>query len=198
MNGLSLLVVTEHGPHAAPFLDRLAGIAAELGAEFVEHDGRGARCLEDVLDDAIAACSDGWILRLDDDELPSPEMLDWLRAGRFIAGRHWAFPRMHLWPDEHSFITTAPLWPDVQTRLSMKELAGGRSVIHQGSPFGTGKVAPVAIEHHKFIVRPLEERRALVDRYDAIDAGAGSRFAAFSLPEELADVTLAVRGAVTV
>jgi hypothetical protein len=44
-------------------------------------------------------------------------------------------------------------------------------------------VAPVALEHHKFLVRSWVERRELLERYDEIRAGAGSRFVVFSLPE---------------
>ena len=38
--------------------------------------------------------------------------------------------------------------------------------------------------HHKFRVKSIEERRAIVERYDNIAAGAGTAFKAFSVPEE--------------
>lgn len=191
---LTILCVTNYGAHSAPFLSALDGIAEFLGAEYVEHDGSYARCLEHVLDDAVAACPDGYILRLDDDELPTDEMIGWLAAGRYQQHDHWAFPRLNLYPDAGTYIRTEPLFPDLQTRLSVKAKSGGRAQVHEGSPFGTGEIAPVAIEHHKFIVRPLQERRALLERYERVWDGAGSgHFAAFSVPEDLADVELVVR-----
>lgn len=63
-------------------------------------------------------------------------------------------------------------------------MAGDRGAIHAGSPYGGGHEAPVAIEHWKFIVRTLAERRAIIERYDRVQEGAGSRFRAFSCPED--------------
>ena len=69
----------------------------------------------------------------------------------------------------------------------MKAKAGGRNRVHAGSPFGTGRRAPCAIEHHKFLVRPRDEREALLGRYEQIQPGAGKGFAMFSVPELYAD-----------
>jgi hypothetical protein len=195
MSDLTILCVTNYGAHAAPFLSRLDAIAHDLDAAFVEHDGTDASVIEDVLDVAVASCpDDGWILRLDDDELPNVAMIEWLRDGCYRAAPHWAFTRWHLYPHEKAYIVTPPLYPDLQTRCSIKAYAGGRSEVHQGSPFGTGTIAPagVAIEHHKFLVRPIEEREALVARYESIRPGAGRDFEAFSLPEKLAELDLQV------
>jgi hypothetical protein len=180
---LTILCVTEHGPHSPPFITDMEEIAEQLDAAFVLYDGRGAECLENVLDQAVASCPDGMILRLDDDERCAPEMRDWLEDLAWAEHDHWAFPRYNLYPDESSYITSLNLYPDLQTRLSTKEKSGGRNVIHCGSPYGTGQIAPCHIEHHKFLVRSQEERAATLQHYERIVPGAGSRFVQFSLPE---------------
>src|SRR5690606_10758983 len=87
----------------------------------------------------------------------------------------------------HSYIVNPPLWPDLQTRLSVKAKSGGRTRVHAGSPFGTGTVAPCVLEHHKFLVRPRGEREALVERYERIERGAGLGYSMFSVPEPYED-----------
>ncbi len=183
---LSILCVTEHGDHSPPFIADMAEIAEQLEAAFILYDGRGVGCIENVLDQAVATCPNGMILRLDDDERCSPEMRDWLEDCCWLEDNHWAFPRLNLWPNQFMHLTSHALYPDLQTRLSVKWKSGGRHLIHVGSPFGTGRVAPCAIEHHKFLVRSLEERRALADRYEQVAPGAGTnQYRAFSVPEDV-------------
>lgn len=184
---LTILCISEGRAYSAPFIEEMRHAAEILAADFVHlrdgHDLHSGGYLESVLDEAVAQCPDGYILRLDDDELLPSETVDWLLSGRYQADDHWAFPRRNLWPDPQHYIANPPLWPDLQTRLSVKEKAGSRPQIHSGSPYGTGKVAPVPIDHHKFLVRPREEREALVQRYDNIAPGAGGQYVMFSLPE---------------
>lgn len=187
---LTILCVTQHEPFADRFLAAFAEIAGDVGANYVEHDGSGAGCIEHVLDDAIASCPDGYILRVDDDESVTFSMVRWLARREFVEADHWAFPRRHFFPDRSTYIASAPLYPDLQTRLSVKAKAGGRSGVHDGSPHGTGTVAPVHLNHHKFLVRSYEERRAIVERYEAIRPGAGHGFREFSLPEDAPDLEI--------
>lgn len=188
LEDLTILCVTEYGPHSEPFLCAMDALADRLECDFVQHDGRGAGCIENILDDAVAGCVSGYILRLDDDEKPSPGMERWLASGAYRESDHWAFPRAHLYPSACSYITSGELWPDLQTRLSVKERSGGRYQVHAGSPHGTGRRAPCVLEHHKFLCRGVAERTDLVGRYERMGAGAHHRV--FSLPEE-ADVTVA-------
>lgn len=202
MTDLSILCVTRMGAHARRFLGDMEMLADGLGVEFVlcvdadptRFDDLGTVVsrwvrsdgyIESVLDEAIAQCSGEYVLRLDDDECVSVEMARWLEDRSYRADDHWAFPRMHLWPDGRHYITNPPLWPDLQTRLSVQAKAGGRTVIHAGSPYGTGQVAEVAIEHHKFLVRDRAEREALLAEYEAIMPGANA-WAPFSVPEMFA------------
>jgi hypothetical protein len=204
MSDLTILCVTKFGFHAGGFIRRLGETASALGAGFVLGADaplpswladdwtivplESAGYIESVLDEALAACPDGYVLRMDDDEQISPAMLAWLAAGAYLEAEHWTFPRMHLWPDREHYILNPPLWPDLQTRLSVKAMAGNRHQIHEGSPYGTGNVAAVAIEHHKFLVRPLAEREQLLEHYETLQPGAGGdQFGLFSVPERYAD-----------
>lgn len=207
MTDLSILCVTNLGAHTPPFIGIMTTLSDVLDAEFViALDGAtlptvpherlrmtagAARTLvvesggyiESVLDEAVAACSGDYILRLDDDECCSPAMVSWLAERVYREHQHWAFPRMHLWPDKDHYLVNTPLWPDLQTRLSVKHMAGQRTQIHQGSPFGTGHVADrIAIEHHKFLVKDRTERERLLAHYERLLPSAND-WAAFSVPE---------------
>ena len=184
---LTVLCVTKAEPYAQPFLARLAQDAAIIGATLrVETDGAGVSSdgyIESALDQAIERCDDGYVLRVDDDETLSLALLEWLRAGKYLTADHWAFPRRNLWPDAQRYIANPPLWPDLQTRLSVKAKAGGRAGVHDGSPHGTGEVCPHPIDHHKFVARTRVERELLVQHYEHLKPGAGTEYMMFSLPE---------------
>ncbi len=185
---LTILCISEGRDYAEPFIKQMQGEAEDLQAEFVHlvdgQDVHSGGYLESVLDEAVARCETEYILRLDDDEVLPPETVEWLHAGGYRASEHWAFKRRNLWPDIEHFVFNPPLYPDLQTRLSVTAKSGSRPGIHSGSPFGTGEIAPVPIDHHKFLVRSREEREALVQRYDNVAPGAGSQYVMFSLPEK--------------
>lgn len=199
---LSILCVTNAEPHAGSFLLRMSRLARLLDAEFVIGlDGErahksgfnmwctktinlnGAGYIESVLDEAVNNCAGDFIFRLDDDEAASPALGKWLLSGAYKDADVWCFPRVYLWKDDQHYIPE--LFPDVQTRLTTKGKAGGRNVIHSGSPYGTGRIAPYAIEHHKLLVKTIEERERILDHYETIQVGAGRRpeFAKYNLPE---------------
>jgi hypothetical protein len=146
--------------------------------------------VESVLDEAIGACQGEYILRLDDDESVSPTMVRWLDRSAFIAEPHWCFSRAWLWLDPGHFLRMEPFWPDYQTRLSLKAQSGGRSLVHQGSPYGLGHVAPTTIEHHKLLLWSHRERLAHVAHYDQLSSGAGQASRGFYLPEELPSLVI--------
>lgn len=187
---LSILCVSAGADYAVPFVDEMRELALELDAPFVLFDGRGADVIEHVLDDAVRECPNGYVLRLDDDERVSGPMRAWLAAGEYLAADHWSFPRAHLYPDVDHYVTTAPLWPDLQTRLSIRAKSAGRRSVHAGSPWGAGRTAPVVLEHYKFLVRPFSVRVELVEHYERLQAGAGRGFEVFSVPE-LFDLAIA-------
>jgi hypothetical protein len=158
---LSILCVTEAEPHAEPFLLSMLDLATHCEAELVVAcDGLDAfeRVLEmprvadnadvsmveskgyveSVLDYALRRVSSEWVLRLDDDERVNPPLALWLVERDFVREPLWSFRRVNLWQDARHALDTALLWPDPQTRLSRRELAGGRKSIHVASPAGSG------------------------------------------------------------
>lgn len=207
MKLLSILTVTKAEPYTIPFLRSMREVAERAKAEFViAGDGPNAvktlkawglgdeeilvsvaskGYIESVLDTAINCCGGRYILRIDDDEFMSAEMQKWVVDEKYTESDHWKFPRAHLWGNRNQFIDMAPLWPDHQTRLSVRKKSGNRTFIHAGSPFGGGKLAPVLLEHGKFLVKSKEERKAIADRYDSFGVGLGSHgMLPFNLPEE--------------
>ena len=174
-----VLAVDGHNNH-----ERLKVYFTELATfriEFVESRG----FIESVLDEAVDLTTREYIFRLDDDESMPDSLIEWLSRGEYREHPHWKFNRAHLWRDEQTVITNSPLWSDHQTRLSTRALSYGRNTIHCGSPFGGGELAPYPIVHHKFLVKSLEERRKIVERYDLIHPSAGESFKVFSVPEDV-------------
>jgi hypothetical protein len=197
-----LLCVTKAEPHAERFIQAMEDAAFLIGAGMVlcfdglvsvetapwvrRHQVASDGTIESILDEAIRYCQAEFVLRLDDDERMTPGMVDWLRTGDWASNDLWAFPRLNLWGDERHFIKADPLWPDLQTRLSTREKAGGRLGIHDGSPFGPGRIADVEIEHHKFLVRDRAARLEIAQRYEAVrpNAGLGPSYLPFGIPED--------------
>ncbi len=177
---LSVVCVTQAESRALPFVDEQRQLAQYLRAEFVL-GASGARAvmafpnampvegeyLEQMLPQMFKRCTGQFVLRLDDDERCTPAMVEWLKAGSFTEYDNWHFCRAHLWPDEKHHIVSPPYWPDYQTRLSIRAKANRPATLHAGSPY-PGRVAPCAIEHHTFLVKNREERRAITNRYQML------------------------------
>lgn len=208
---LSILCVTKGEPNVWHLLERMAGNALDLGAQFVlVADGpialSGIKALnikwnpdfdylicqspesKGYIESILDYCIDSfptreYIFRLDDDESMPDELIQWLSCGEYRSHPHWKFNRAHLWRDEKTVITNPPLFPDHQTRLSTRALSYGRTSIHCGSPFGGGELAPYPIIHHKFLVKSLLERQDIVRKYDQAQSGMGHNFRVFSVPE---------------
>jgi len=204
---LSILCVTNNQhPYVTRFVLALHRLATTLGAELVlgldreraqraefrslatvAIDLQADKLQEDVLDQAVDACRGAYILRLDDDEMVSPALENWLMGGSWAAGyaRVYAFPRVYLWPDPEHILTNEGMYPDLQTRLGKRECMKGVNYIHAGNPCGTGQVIPFAIEHHNLLVKTRAEREATLARYESIRAGAGTipHYARYNCPE---------------
>ena len=206
---LSIVCVTNDiGRDAGAFVNRMIRLARTLGAEFVLGlDGELAQksnmrrfadkvidlpahdipLQETVLDIAIESCAGKYVLRLDDDEVVSPALEDWLKTGAYQNGGLFAFPRVYMCPDGQHVLANEGMWPDLQTRLGLKSLMFGVNSIHAGNPNGTGLVVPYALEHHKLLVKSYAERKRIADRYEAIKPGAGYSFTygRYNTPEDI-------------
>jgi hypothetical protein len=201
---LSILCISKIEPFSLQFIGSMRDLAYRLGAEMViAADGDDAVIraeetfgtkvqifpvlsegyLESVHDIAVSVCTGDCVLRLDDDEQCSSAMINWLTAEKYKAYDHWKFPRAAMWHGG-MYLRSPQLWPDHQTRLSVKSKALGRTTLHAGSPHGGGFCAPVAIEHYKFVVKTFTQRMRIAENYDRIWAGSGTNgMLAFSLPE---------------
>jgi len=207
---LSILCVTNAEPHAGLFIMRMHRLATILNCEFVIGlDGENAQsgCLrkfadvaidlpahdvplqEMVSDLAVNACSGDYVLRLDDDEVVSPALETWLRQKKYESGNLFAFPRVYMYPDKYHTLCNDGIYPDLQTRLGLKQNMLGINFIHAGNPNGCGQVVPYAIEHHKLLVKSYEQRKEIADRYEAIREGAGTlpHYARYNMPELIYD-----------
>lgn len=86
------------------------------------------------LADLAARCSGDWILRIDDDEVPTSaltERLPWLitqQVAQYWVPRRWVFPSVSHWLDE------PPWWPDYHNRLVRRNASLRFSgVLHSGA-----------------------------------------------------------------
>lgn len=142
--------------------------------------------LESILDLVISRAGGAYILRLDSDETLCAAAERWLISQTWKTGLLWAFPRANLYKSSRQYIKGA-LWPDLQTRLSTAELAGGRADIHAGSPHGTGALCPWPILHYKYLWRNRTERYRIAQVYEQVRPGAGfgEHYRAFGLPETI-------------
>lgn len=193
---LSILCVSRCQDYTKRFFTHFRALADILGAEFVlAHDRcatpdcaadkylpvetRGA--IEDVLTAAHMACSRDYVLRLDDDETLSPAAIMAV-AQADLSGRVFAFPRANLVGDERTAVKSGHLFPDFQVRLMPKE-AETRTRIHEGLP--ADACLPGMILHHKFLLKTVDERRAIAATYESRQPGCGTgHYLQFSVPED--------------
>jgi hypothetical protein len=146
--------------------------------------------VESVLERVLKAAKAPWILRLDDDESMSEAMFGWLSSRKYLHQNTdvWSFPTCALWGDDGHFITNKPLWPDPHVRLVTWQRTDWRNEPHAGSIVGLGRPAPVAILHHKYLLKSYQERIALAAKYDGLVAGGGTgAHLPFTLPEHFYD-----------
>ncbi len=144
------------------------------------------------------SCPSTWVLRLDDDELPSAALLSWIEAhlsavqtDAVAVHRRWCLfgrdgimrysrAEMFYWNDNR------PELLDPQTRLFRPDRVRYANQIHTpGFSVPLFEVAPsfAPIFHFDWILRSLSERLNKIHNYEAQEPGAGSNFAHFYLPE---------------
>lgn len=130
-----------------------------------------------------------WVVRLDDDELPSRGLCQWIEAradglGRDVIGfeRRWIrwTAAGHCEYSRHPLILSQLGVLDAQWRLFKPTEVRYRTDIHTPG-FYVPKGSPIAphrayIAHFNWLVRPASERRMQVEDYDRQEPDAGSRF----------------------
>lgn len=120
-----------------------------------------------------AQCSGDWILRIDDDEVPSPgltERLPWLisqQVEQFWVPRRWLYPTSDQWLDE------LPWWPDYHNRLVRRNghlrFSG---VLHTGAePVLPANFLESPLYHLECILKDRRSREAKVVRTEEMRPG---------------------------
>lgn len=200
MTKLSVLCVSKCEPYTKRFFTHFRAIADIFGAEFVlAHDRcnppdcgadkylsvEASGTIEDVLIDAHRACSGEYVLRLDDDETLSAHAIFLVRGmiEEDLDGRIYAFPRANLIEDESTAIVSGSLFPDFQVRLMPRD-AENRTLLHEG--LSPNEAIKGLLLHHKFLVKSVDERRAMAAAYEIKRSGCGTgHYLQFSVPEDV-------------
>jgi hypothetical protein len=172
--------------------DDSRAILARAGAEFMEvaaeHD-RG----EDVLWRGAEAADAEWLLRIDDDEIPSAALIRWIEQ----VGVHRQEPSIYVscrtvWHGGYSrlegfyFNHSRPDFLMPQPRFFRPDRVRYTDALHTAGieTDGTGWAPDAAYYlHFDWLVRSMAERLAKLARYEAQRPGGGRDFAHFSIPE---------------
>jgi hypothetical protein len=119
-----------------------------------------------------AQCSADWILRLDDDELPSASLLEQLPSltsardvTQYWLARRWLYPDAAHWLDEW------PWFPDFQPRLIRNDaLMWFPGVFHSGFEFSMpARFLDAGLYHLLCVLADHPARMGRVERYQSID-----------------------------
>jgi SAM-dependent methyltransferase len=122
-----------------------------------------------------SACSGEWILRADDDELPSAALKEVLRP--LLDEReptHYWLPRSWMYPTPDTRITEGIWLRDIQLRL-VRNLPGlWRFSGHVHSNIevtGAGRIVDAPLLHLALLIADLEQRRVKVEAYERVMPG---------------------------
>ena len=118
-------------------------------------------------------CSGDWIFRVDDDEVPSPELiqrLPWLLAQQveqYWVPRRWVYPTPHQWLDE------LPWWPDYHNRLVRRNAELRFSgILHTGAdPVLPARFVEWPLYHLECVLKDRPAREAKLERIEALRPG---------------------------
>jgi hypothetical protein len=138
-----------------------------------------------------ALCSCDWILNVDDDELPSAELLaaipDLIAADDVT---HYWLLRRWLWPDGAHTIAEHPWTTDYQLRLVQNDerLLRFPSETHRPiEAIGPGRYVRAPLYHADLLLQPFERRLAKARKYEGLRpgkrVGGGPMNHVFHLPE---------------
>lgn len=146
-----------------------------------------------------AQCSGEWVLTIDDDEVPSAQLLAAL--GELVRGRdstHYLVPRRWLFPDEGRYLDALPWRPDYQLRLVQNDprlLNFPTAAHHPIAVLGPGRRLEEPIYHADCIQSSRAARERKARRYERLVTGyriAGrSLNHAYYVPEAREDVATA-------
>ena len=172
--------------------DDSRAILAGEGASFIEVAAAFDRG-EDVLWRGAGAVDAEWLLRLDDDEMPSAALIDWVEQegvhrpepALYLSSRpawHGGYSRLEAFYFNHSrpdFLMPQPRFfrPDRIRYTDALHTAG----IEMDDPGWAPDTAYFL--HFDWLLRDLPARLRKLESYEAQRQGGGRDFAAFSIPE---------------
>jgi hypothetical protein len=143
-------------------------------------------------------CRCDWALALDDDEIPSVELIESLPA--LCADRgvtHYWLPRKWLYPDSSTYLDEAPWRPDYQPRLVRTDPRFVRFSAEFHRPMvvsGPGRYPQLPLWHADPLLRSFDQRLAKSRHYErarpAMRVGAYALNFAFYLPENRENLQL--------
>src|SRR5919204_736207 len=144
-------------------------------------------------------CRGEWVLTLDDDEVPSPDLVNALpELIRDETVTHYWIPRRWLFPDPGVYLDEPPWLPDYQLRLVRNDqrLLRFSNELHRPlAVLGPARFLESPVWHLDCVVKPVEARREKARRYAQMRPGLriGGRDlnAAYFLPELWPDARLA-------
>jgi len=121
-----------------------------------------------------AQCRGDWILRLDGDEIPTPEMIAEVLAARDDRRLSCVlFARRNLFPTVESYIAQEPWYPDFQVRMvrndgSLRFAGELHSATERTLP---ARIVEAPMYHLPLILNGFEDRRARATRYEELVPG---------------------------
>jgi hypothetical protein len=117
-------------------------------------------------------CGGDWLLRLDDDEVPSRALLDALPG--LVADRrptHYGLSRRWLHPDLETYVLSAPWQPDYQLRL-VRNVPGiwrFTGEMHDGAiVLGERRLVDLPLYHADLLLLDIDARRRKAEKYERL------------------------------
>lgn len=128
-----------------------------------------------AMQDTVNECPTEYVLILDDDERCPQALSEWLQQRQYETADCWYISRAWLYPDRQHYITSPKHYPNFTARIGRTSGVVVPTQIHAGwiAKFPETAFCPHSLEHHKLLIRTLEERQATVQRYESIKKDAG-------------------------
>ena len=149
---------------------------------------------EGLIEEMSGACRTKWLLRIDDDELPSLAMMDFVRnAVRTDAPDVYAFPRQQCAVSRKGALLSHRMVSPLdhrQWRLyqpAMMQYARGLhtpGIAWDGQARAITAPLEASLIHLDWALHSYDERRRKVERYDAHTPNAGTKWRSYYLYEE--------------
>ena len=189
----------EHGIAVTLFVDDRSvddslGKARELAPDAISASNPGGFIAEDLLEKMSRACPTKWLLRIDDDELPSLAMMDFVRnAVRNDTPDVYAFPRQQCAVSRKGALLrhgeVSPLdhrqWRLYQpARVEYTRGLHTPGIVWDEQARAVTAPLETSLIHLDWAVHSYDDRRRKMERYDAHTANAGTKWRSYYLYEE--------------